>query len=81
MELTLNIFYLSILGHSSYCVETHLGIEVKVGLSDLESQALIVKMELPEYDLDRYLVSGLTQQGRTLLHEIPIIFRFYEYNG
>ena len=74
MEITLNIFYLSILGHSSCCEETHLGIEVKVGLSDLESQAWIVKMELPEYDLDRYLVSGLTPQGKTLLHEIPIIF-------
>ena len=77
MKITLNIFYLSILGHNSCCTETHLGIEVKVGLSDLENQALIVKMELPEYDLDRYLVSGLTPQGKTLLHEVPIIFRLF----
>ena len=55
---------LLILGHISCCAEIHLGIEVKVGLSDLESQVLIVKMDLLEYDLVPYLVSGLIQQGK-----------------
>ena len=65
MKIILSILYLSILGHNSCCAETHLGIEVKVGLSDLESQALIVKMDPPEYDLVPYLASGLIPQGKT----------------
>ena len=65
MKTILNISISFLLGHNSCCGETHLGTEVTVGLSDRESQALIVKMDLPEYDLVRYLASGLIPQGKT----------------